>query len=249
MALIAEPARQGQALPLAKRRRCRDNGARAATATFLHHRKNGDGAVRTGGMRLRTMPGGLKDMIPVIGFGMTYKLLKKNYISACRGFYGGQDWGMAEIEVTSDFEAEWIYAEYEAGRAVCEIATELGRSESYIYARMRRRPEKYEDVKLVREENHNGRIRRIRGLADRLILDYLEGLGSSEDGAGNEIDRVNRIAKDYAHRVQLAEGKATENVGVGGMPFNVVITKTYEKETTDGADCTDGVTDESYEDK
>ncbi len=62
------------------------------------------------------------------------------------------------------------------GRAVCEIAKELGKSEGYVYARMRRKPEKYEDVKRIREENHNVRIRRIRGLADKLVLDYLEGL-------------------------------------------------------------------------
>ncbi len=53
-AFIADTARQGQALPLAKRRRCRYDGAWAATATVLHHRKNGDGAVRTGGRPCET---------------------------------------------------------------------------------------------------------------------------------------------------------------------------------------------------
>lgn len=69
-----------------------------------------------------------------------------------------------------NFEVEWIFAEYEAGRAVSEIAAELGKGESYVYARMRRRPEKYEDVKCIREEDHNRRICRIRGLADKLVL-------------------------------------------------------------------------------
>jgi hypothetical protein len=129
---------------------------------------------------------------------------------------------MSEITEKMQFETEWIFAEYEAGWAVGEIAAELGRGESCVYARMRRRPEKYEDVKCIRGD-HWRRIARIRGLADKLVLDYLEGLDTAED-----IDRVNRIAKEYAHRVQLAEGKATKNVGVGAVAFNVVITKTYE---------------------
>lgn len=138
---------------------------------------------------------------------------------------------MNDEDDPKDYELEWIFAEYEAGRAVSEIADELGKSEGYVYARMRRKADKYEDVKCIREENHNVRIRRIRGLADKLVLDYLEELSGDGKEAGDDIDRVNRIAKEYAHRVQLAEGKATENVGVGGvngMPFNVVITKTYE---------------------
>ncbi len=53
---------------------------------------------------------------------------------------------MAE-EDKEDFELEWIFAEYGAGRAVSEIAKELGKSEGYVYARMRRKPDKYEDVK------------------------------------------------------------------------------------------------------
>ncbi|MEE9371214.1 MAG: hypothetical protein V3W45_07075 [Sedimentisphaerales bacterium] len=79
-------------------------------------------------------------------------------------------------ENKEDFELEWMFAEYGAGRAVSEIAKELGKSEGYVYARMRQKPDKYEDVKRIREENHNVRIRRIRGLADKLVLDYLEGL-------------------------------------------------------------------------
>ena len=148
-------------------------------------------------------------------------------------------------ENKEDFELEWMFAEYGAGQAVSEIAKELGKSEGYVYARMRRKPEKYEDVKQIREENHNVRIRRIRGLADKLVLDYLEGLAADDKEAGEDIDRVNRIAKDYAHRVQLAEGRATENVGVGGMPFNVIITKTYETPATEDTEDSEGTTDDT----
>ena len=148
---------------------------------------------------------------------------------------------MEELQ-KKDFELEWVFAEYGAGRAVSEIAKELGKSEGYVYARMRRKPDKYEDVKRIREENHNVRIRRIRGLADTLVLDYLEGLAADDKEAGEDIDRVNRIAKDYAHRVQLAEGRATENVGVGGvnaLPFTVIVQKTYPNKEAAEAACDD----------
>ncbi len=147
---------------------------------------------------------------------------------------------MGELAEKMSFEAEWIFAEYGAGQAVSEIAKELGKSEGYVYARMRRKPDKYEDVKRIREENHNVRIRRIRGLADKLVLDYLEGLSGDDKEAGEDIDRVNRIAKDYAHRVQLAEGRATENVGVGSvnaLPFTVIVQKTYPNKEAAEAAC------------
>jgi predicted transcriptional regulator len=146
---------------------------------------------------------------------------------------------MGELQEKKDFETEWIFAEYEAGRTVSEIAAELGKSESYVYARMRRRPKKYEDVKRIREEEHHHRICRIRGLADKLVLDYLEKLAAENTEAGEEIDRVNRIAKDYAHRVQLDEGRATENVGVGQMPFTMIVRKTYPDRETAEAACDD----------
>jgi len=145
----------------------------------------------------------------------------------------------ADLKEKTCFEADWIFAEYGAGRAVSEIAKELGKSEGYVYARMRRKPDKYEDVKCIREENHNVRIRRIRGLADKLVLGYLEGLSGDDKEAGEDIDRVNRIAKDYAHRVQLAEGKATENVGVGGMLFTMIVRKTYPNKEAAEAACDD----------
>ncbi len=53
-----------------------------------------------------------------------------------------------------------------------------------------------------------------------------------------DIDKVLRMGKLFSDRVLLSEGKATENVGVGGMPFNVTFTKTYEglpPETDDAA--------------
>ena len=138
-----------------------------------------------------------------------------------------------------DYELDWIYGDYGSGRAVSEIADELGKSEAYVYAKMRRKPEKYEDVKRIREEDHNVRIRRIRGLADKLVLGYLEELSGDEKEAGDDIDRVNRIAKEYAHRVQLAEGKATENVGVSGMPFTMIVRKTYPDKEAAEAACDD----------
>ena len=60
--------------------------------------------------------------------------------------------------------------------------------------------------------------------------------------AADNIDKVNRIGKEYANRVQLAEGKATERIGFdgkGGLPFEVVITKTYEKPKEETPDDTD----------
>ena len=102
-------------------------------------------------------------------------------------------------------------------------------------------------------------IEKISALADGVTLEYVAGLSSvvndpdadeaAKRKAYHQMDKVLRIAKQYSDRVLLAEGKNTANLGLGGMPFNVVITKTYEKQTTDDADCTDGVTDESYEDK
>lgn len=147
-----------------------------------------------------------------------------------------QDGDLA-VEETGDYELDWIYARYENGDGVADIARHIDKSESYVYAMMRRVPEKYEDVKKIREENHNVRIRRVRGLADKIVLGYLEEIGDDKEKATSEIDRVNRIAKEYAHRVQLAEGKATENYGVNGkdgLPFEVIIMKTYEVPTAHG---------------
>ena len=94
-------------------------------------------------------------------------------------------------------------------------------------------------------------MQKVSGIADELALGYVERLrktindldGEQKSINPHEMDRVLRIAKQYSDRVLLAEGKATENIGVGGsggMPFNVVFTKTYEtkqvEETTDNND-------------
>ncbi len=149
-------------------------------------------------------------------------------------------------ENANEFELQWIYAQYEDGIPVSEIAAELGKAESYVYAQMRKKPEKYEDVKRIREEKYNLTLRRVRGLADKITMEYLERLDrklndpaildEEKDKLYAEIDKVQRIGKQYAERVQLAEGKCTQNVGVknaGGLPFNVVITKTYGRPEDD----------------
>ena len=80
-------------------------------------------------------------------------------------------------EQNMDYELEWVYARYGNGDAVADIARQLEKSESYVYASMKQLPEKYEDVKKIREEKHDIRIRRIRGLADSITLEYLEDNG------------------------------------------------------------------------
>ena len=144
---------------------------------------------------------------------------------------------MSEIDSEkTDFELDWIYAQYEEGLSVATIAKELGKSEAYVYAHMKRKPEKYEDVKRIREENHSLRIRRIRGLADKIVLEYLEKLAGQKDLGPADIDRANRISKDYDHRVLLAERKNTENIGVGGTGITMIVRKTYpDKETAENA--------------
>ena len=145
-----------------------------------------------------------------------------------------------------DFELDWIYAQYEEGVNVAAIAKELGKSEAYIYAHMKKRPEEYEDVKRILEEKYNRIIRRVRGLADKITLEYLEELKKTIDNndltpkdgikAFCEMDKVLRIAKQYSDRVLLTEGKATENIGVGGMPLTMIVRKTYpSKEAAENA--------------
>jgi len=141
-----------------------------------------------------------------------------------------------------DFETDWIYAQYENGESVTSIAAELAKSEAYVYAKMRKKPDKYEDVKKVREETRNIRVKRCSSLADKVVETYLEGMQDDREKAAEDIDKINRIGKEYANRVQLIEGKATERIGFdgkGGVPFEVIVTKTYEKpkeETADDAD-------------
>ncbi len=93
-------------------------------------------------------------------------------------------------------------------------------------------------------------IQKISEIADGLTLEYVKGLrktindSDADDEqkakAFGEMDKVLRVAKQYSDRVLLAEGKATENLGVGGMPFNVIITKTYETPATEDAEDSEG---------
>ncbi len=88
-------------------------------------------------------------------------------------------------------------------------------------------------------------ISKISELADEMTLEYLEELKKrihntdlapkERLNAFCEMDKVLRISKLFSDRVLLAQGKATENIGVGGLnrPFNVLITKTYASEDKD----------------
>ncbi len=67
------------------------------------------------------------------------------------------------VAENKNFEIEWVFAQYEDGFRVAAIAKELNKSESYIYAHMKRRPKAYDDVKKIREEIYNRIIRRVQG--------------------------------------------------------------------------------------
>lgn len=145
-------------------------------------------------------------------------------------------------ESRGDFRTQWIFWQYELGRPVSEIAAEMGVSEAQVYAAMRVCPETYEQAKKVREEQSNRRVRRISGMADDIVLSYLEDLQRRKDDPDlseeerkevfSEIDRVQRIGKQYAERVLLAEGKATANIGnANGLPFKVIVTRLPEGKT------------------
>ena len=132
-----------------------------------------------------------------------------------------------------------IYEMYEDGKSVSFIAAEIGKSEAYVYAKMRRIPEKYEEVKRVRQESENILMRRVRSLADMTNERYMEEMWADSERAADNIDRIGKIGKEYDRRIQLMEEKATENTGVGGpgrRPFNVVFRKTYETKEEADAD-------------
>lgn len=139
------------------------------------------------------------------------------------------------------FNLEWMYSLYEEGIPVAEIAARLGKEENYIYAQMRRKPERYEDIKRIREEKYNLIIKRVRGLADHITLEFLEKLTSKlkdenttdeeKELVFKEIDNIQKIGKQYAERVLLVEGKNTQNFGVkGDRPIEVIIRKAYVEE-------------------
>jgi hypothetical protein len=147
-------------------------------------------------------------------------------------------------ERIQDFTTLWIFAQYELGRPVSDIAAEIGCSMDRVYAKMRVRPKTYEEIKRTREELYCRRLRRVRGMADEVTMGYLERLADKItkaqtdeefDGLYGQIEKVLKIAKQYGDRVQLAEGKATANVGnANGLPFKIVVTKNYEKTTVSG---------------
>lgn len=144
-------------------------------------------------------------------------------------------------ENPNDFYLQWIYSEYEDGKTVPEIAARIGKDEDFVYTQMRRKPEKYEDVKRIREEIYNLKLRRIRGLADNITLKYLEELSAKlqskdttdeeKEAVFEEINKIQKISKQYADRVQITEGKTDKHVSVkGDRPIEVIIRKAYEEE-------------------
>ena len=142
-----------------------------------------------------------------------------------------------------EFGTQWIFAQYELGRSVKDIASGMKKSQAYVYSKLRLKPETYEDVTRIRDEEIQRQLRRVCGLSDKLILVYLEELHRRKDNPElsaeekatvfNEIDQVAKIAKQYADRLLLAEGKSTENIRVQNddIPIQVIIHKTYEKDT------------------
>ena len=147
------------------------------------------------------------------------------------------------IEQVKDFPMQWIFAQYELGRPVSEIAAEMKISENRVYAKMRSRPKTYEEIKKAREELYCRRLRRVRGLADSIAMDYLERLygkiadaetDKEKDELYEKIGEVLKIGKQFAERVQLAEGKATANIGnANGLPFKIIVTRLPEGKTPD----------------
>jgi DNA-binding transcriptional regulator LsrR (DeoR family) len=115
-----------------------------------------------------------------------------------------------------------IMSMYEEGRTVKEIAEAMGTAPSEVTALLAKTDDT-QTVQVVRQEKHIRKIRRVRALADGMTMAYMETLRAVIDDAGStadekkaafaEMDKVLRIAKQYADRVLLAEGKATANVG------------------------------------
>ena len=127
-----------------------------------------------------------------------------------------------------DFWTKCIYDMYKDSKSVSFIAAEIGKSEAYVYAKMRRIPEKYEDVKHLRQEIKNIRVRRVGLLADMSNERYMEEMWDDSEKAADNIDRIGRIGKEYDRRIQLMEEKETERIdGKGGLPFKFVINKHY----------------------
>jgi hypothetical protein len=137
---------------------------------------------------------------------------------------------LSVAEHDMDAETMRIYGMYEEGQSVPFIAAQIGKSEAYVYAKMRQVPEKYEAVKRIRQESNNSRLRRIILLADMNNERFMEDMWDDSEMAAENIDKINRIGKEYARRIQLMEDKATERIGIGGkggLPFKFVINKHY----------------------
>lgn len=143
-----------------------------------------------------------------------------------------------------DFNQQWIFAEYGLGTPVTEIARRLDRSVSYVYDQMRQKPENYDDVKRLREEQYNLTLRRVRGLADQFTLSYLETLqgrlnnpelsDEQKDTLFEQIDQVAKIARLYSDRISTLEDRAMEasaGAGANRLPFKVIITRLPEGKT------------------
>ncbi len=92
-------------------------------------------------------------------------------------------------------------------------------------------------------------ISKISDLADKVTLEYVKKLSAiindkkadekKKAKAFAEMDKVLRIAKQYSDRVLLAEGKNTENIGVGGMPITMIVQKTYPNKEAAKEACDD----------
>ncbi len=144
-----------------------------------------------------------------------------------------------------DFTTHWIFDLYEDGMAVSLIAHEVKLTEQRVYEKMRQHPDCYEDIKQVREKMYRTRIRRIRGLSDKITEGYLDRISDKIIAchSDEELDKlyeqidiniVQKIGKTSSDRVQVAEGKATSIVGTpDGLPFQVLVTRLPEGKTPD----------------
>ncbi len=150
------------------------------------------------------------------------------------------------------FWTKCIYEMYEGGKSVPFIAAKIDKSEAYVYAKMRQIPEKYEEVKRIRQENEIIRLQRVTSLANMTNERYMEEMWADSERAAANIDKINRIGKEYARRIQLMEEKATAHIGgKDALPFKFVINKHYpsapdadkdeenEYKSADGADDVD----------
>ncbi len=127
------------------------------------------------------------------------------------------------------FWTEYIYDMYENGKSAGFIAAKIGKSEAYVYTKMRQVPEKYEDVKRIRQENENILVRQVRSLVDMTNKRYMEDIWDDSEMAAANIDKVGKIGKEYDRRLQLLEEKATAHIGgKGALPIKVIFTETVE---------------------